>query len=675
MTNVVGVEEMVQAGGKPTDQLKPQVGGSSPPGRIHYWHGRKWRGTTTVTPAKNSVRGRAGGARLERRNPRTHITDSEISMTDRTPRRASFISLAGAFIVLACSAPASAQPREVQLSQLTGANGFTIRAEAIPDAQAGRTAKRIGDINADGIDDIAISAPFADFDKQLSVGRVYIIFGQKHTEDLVNLELGSLNGVNGFVIIGRGVDLKAGFSIDGLGDFNGDGFDDLLIGAPEAAPLPRSPGEAYIIFGRPEIGAGGVFHIADVNGLNGLRLGGDDFGEAFGFVVVGLGDINGDGLTDAAITSPGKQDVNGLPGVGQVLIIYGKQIAESVAAPRGGLDGFAIQGENAFDNLGFSAACAGDVNQDGVADLILGASGAGPNGSPLSGRAYIVSGLISPNDTVISIDSLTEKEEVFTFDGVGVGHRFGASVGSAGDVNADGYVDVVVGAPTATPAGARSGQAYVLFGGAGGPPSAGSNLADLTGETGFVVNGATGDQTIDAGDLIGFTVGPAGDVNGDGIDDLALGSPTANVIEGVINSGQTIILYGWPRIGAGGVVRINEIEKKEGLLAKGFGINTLSGRSVSPLGDMNGDGADDLIIGSVGADLPNARNAGEVYVVFGIRELLADATCDGRVNHHDLATLLGLWGSAARQGDMNADGTVNSTDLTFLLGSWGTTHE
>jgi hypothetical protein len=484
----------------------------------------------------------------------------------------------------------------VELSDIEkGIGGFVINGVSGGD-YSGFSVSSAGDVNGDGFDDLIVGAPYSG-PNGLYSGATFVVFGKT---DGTKVELSDIeNGNGGFVINGVSADDRSGVSVSGAGDVNGDGFDDLIVGAPFDDPNGSNSGASFVVFGKTD---GTKVELSDIeNGIGGFVINGVSAGDNVGRSVSSAGDVNGDGFDDLIV---GVQlDAPNGNRSGASFVVFGKTDGTKVELSdiENGTGGFVINGASAFDASGVSVSSAGDVNGDGFDDLIVGAYRAGPNGES-SGASFVVFG--KTDGTKVELSDIENGIGGFVINGVSADDRSGVSVSSAGDVNGDGFDDLIVGAYLDDPNGTNSGASFVVFGKTDGTKVELSDIANGIG--GFVING------VSERDFSGFSVSSAGDVNGDGFDDLIVGAYLDD--PNGTNSGASFVVFGKTD---GTKVELSDIENGIG----GFVINGVSafdnaGFSVSAAGDVNGDGFDDLIVGAYSDD-PNGSGSGASFVVFG----------------------------------------------------------
>ncbi|SFF17291.1 integrin alpha [Nitrosomonas sp. Nm166] len=464
------------------------------------------------------------------------------------------------------------------------------------------------------------------------------------------INLSSLDGSNGFRLDGVAASDFSGQSVSNAGDVNGDGFDDVIVGAFGADPNGDRSGSSYVVFGKAS-GFSATIDLFSLDGNNGFRLDGEAAGDHSGYSVSNAGDINGDGFDDVIVGAFGADQI-GID-YGSSYVVFGKASGFDATQDLSGLDGsngFRLDGASEYDSSGFSVSSAGDVNGDGFADLIIGARFADPNGS-VSGSSYVVFGKASGFDATLDLSSL-DGSNGFRLDGVAQYDGSGFSVSSAGDVNGDGFDDLIVGALGADPNGSGSGSSYVVFGKNSGFDAT-IDLSSLDGNNGFRLDGEA------AYDYLGQSVSNAGDVNGDGFDDVIVGASDAD--PNGDSSGSSYVVFG-KASGFSADMDLSSLDGNNGFRLDGMAAYDESGGSVSSAGDVNSDGFDDLIVGASLASNANGNFSGSSYVVFGkntgfgatIDLSNLDSNSGFRLDGEVAGDLSGT--SVSSAGDVNGDG-------------------
>ncbi len=507
----------------------------------------------------------------------------------------------------------------------------------------GRSVSSIGDVNGDGYGDVAVGASFYD-NGQSDEGVVFIYHGSStgiSTTEAILLESNQASS-------------EFGNAIAYAGDVNGDGYGDLIVGAKEYDNGQSNEGVAFIYHGSASGLSSTHNAILEINQAN----------AQFGFSVAGGVDVNGDGFSDVIVgadqydngefnegaafvyhgsasginttvasTLEGNQsninagtsvaaagDING-DGYGDILIgadaySNGESFEGAVFVHHGSASGInAVRASTLEENnpngaFGFSTAGAGDVNGDGYADIVVGAY-LHDNGQINEGKLYVYHGSSSGINTTANTTYESDQAQAF----------LGYSVSAAGDVNGDGYADIIVGAYEFDNGSTDEGIAYIFSGSSSGIQS--SPMSTL--------------ESDQANAQFGISVSGAGDVNGDGISDVLIGSDNYN--GGEFFEGAAFVFHG---VTSGINTNMVNISKESNITNAFFGVSSASA------GDVNGDGYDDWIVGASG--YTNGQSfEGAFYLYYG-----PDAFKFELIESNQGSS--GFGRSVAAAGDVNGDG-------------------
>lgn len=407
----------------------------------------------------------------------------------------------------------------ISVGSLDGTNGFRI--DGI--GRTGRSVSDAGDVNGDGIDDLIVGS----YRVGQMRGESAVIFGRSDGSFNATLSLTALDGYDGFRLGGIDTYDHSGEAVSGAGDVNGDGFDDVIIGAYGADPNgTNQAGEGYVIFGGAEGSFPALLSLSDLNGVNGFRIdGATEFGR-IGGSVSNAGDINGDGVDDVIIG-------NHSSGRDYSYVVFGNSTvtfpASISVASFNGTNGFRFQGVRRF---GTAVGGGGDVNGDGVDDVIIGSFQAITGGNTLAGESAVLFGRSSGQFPSTFFSTSLGGTDGFRISGLNASDYSGRSVSIVNDINGDGIDEVLVGTHRGDPTANNAGESYLIFGRSTPDFPASFNPNSLDGRNGFRIDG------IDGGDYSGFAVSGAGDINGDGVQDLVIGAYGAG------STGESYVIYG-----------------------------------------------------------------------------------------------------------------------------------
>jgi hypothetical protein len=499
----------------------------------------------------------------------------------------------------------------------------------VANAELGTSVATAGDVNGDGYSDVVVGSP--------GENRVYLFLGGP----------GGLAATPTEHFTGSTPGDRFGVSVQTAGDVNGDGFSDVVVGAPGVVGVPGSTsGEGYAVVLYGSSAAPFLIDPQTIPGTDCLCAPGVGCGDIRGFhsnfatAVATAGDVNGDGVDDIIIGTPSYP--NDDPSQSGAVCIYPGHPGDPTAGGGIHVDGSRFNVLPSSDVslslsvgfFGFSVSTAGDVDGDGIDDVLIGAPTSSIAGNYL-GAVFLYRGLhnAAPDPTPLSVVS-----------GPSANSLFGWSVANAGDLNGDGFADVIVGAPDESQFGTQNGGVFVFQGSSFGISGlqAGCTLGSVTFPSQFCEFGPSD------GAHMGASVATAGDLNGDGYADDVIGAPDyANPLGGV---GAAFLLFG----NGSGSYFLNgtqEVFTSESIDSTFIGL----GASVATAGDVDGDGFSDLLVGTPGHS-NSETHEGQVSLFRGSGDPPATNT---------------LWkvapSNAARFGDSIATADVNGDGLADII--------
>jgi hypothetical protein len=416
----------------------------------------------------------------------------------------------------------------------------------------------------------------------------------------------------------------------------------MVIGANGG--LPVSSGRAYVVYGRDSTAGQSfpaILDLSSLNGSNGFVVPGIDPQGSLGNSVAKAGDVNGDGIGDLVFGAMGASPSSGRAQAGETYVIFGRTSfpASFNLATLNGSNGFVVNGVARNDLLGYSVAGAGDVNGDGLADVAIGAvSVDGPAGVN-SSAVYVVFGRTGSFPASFDASSLNGPNGFAMF-GAASFENAGSTVAGIGDVNRDGYADIVVGAWSADPNGVTdAGRSYVVY----GRPSFGGNLnlAGLLaanggdGSAGYALNGylAPGSSTTGSAQTGAGYVAGVGDVNGDGYPDFWVASPYSD-LDGQTDNGQVFIIYGKPSPAPATrfyVINDGSTDRTYEYTAAGSGVEnyTLNTGDTAPRGAASNAAGDKVWVVDANKNVYVYNSSGGLLGTWAAGGLASNATVEG----------------------------------------------
>ncbi len=396
-----------------------------------------------------------------------------------------------------------------------------------------------------------------------------------------------------------GGDLSEGIIFGGdiesacIGDLDGDGIMDLAIGAPQKLSRARS-GSVWISFLNIDGTVQTQQQITDgVGGIPSLTLDEDDY---FGSSVSAFKDLDGDNIPDIAVGSPRNNENGGNAGAIWILFLDTDGTVDSFQKIAGGVGGLPIGTIVAGDMFGRSLSVIGDLDGDGISDMIVGAP-EDDTAADNDGAVYIL--FMQTDGTVKNHKKIYRGFNGFDVFFTSNERKFGFSVSDLGDLDGDGVLDVAIGHGQTS---SNFGSMWILF----------LNMDGTVKAEQKILNGVGGlaSSTNSNGDMFGMSIENMGDLNADGITDIAVGAPGDD--DGGSATGSIHILF----LGMNGFVQSQrKISQTVGGFTGPLDTNDVFGSSIANMFDLNGDGITDIAVGATGDD-DGGSNKGAVWILF-----------------------------------------------------------
>lgn len=450
------------------------------------------------------------------------------------------------------------------------------------EAQFGIAVGLAGDVNADGFSDLLVGAN--EYDQgQVNEGAAFVFYGSKT----------GINPLKQTILESNQANAMMGSSVAGAGDVNADGFSDIVIGAPFYDQGQAEEGGAFVYLGSAQ----GVAAIPVI-------IHGNQAHAHLGSAVASAGDVNGDSYADIIVGAPHYDKLYSDQGLANIYL--GSPMGVNINAP------ISLAGKQMQEEFGLSVACAGDVNGDSYADIMI--------AGRMQGKGLSNEGVVS---LYTGFSAGINKSPASVFKSNQANAHLGQSLASAGDVNGDGFSDLVIGSYLYDAGQNNEGIVMIWHGGASGINAA--NAAAL--------------HANQPESAFGYSVSGAGDVNGDGYADVIVGAPRYD--NGQSEEGAAFVFRGTP----------SGISKTASNMLEADQADAGFGTSVSAAGDVNGDGFGDIVVGAMHYD-NGEDEEGAAFVYLG--SPVGIQTVPVKLESNKTGAWFGC--AASHGGDLNGDG-------------------